>query len=113
MGGDRAGWYSYDWIDNGGQPSAKCIQPEYQQIAAGDIMPATPGATSAFRIAVVAPPYRLVLTVPDSSNDILVSWEFLLEPLNYGCTRLIVRGRISQHWPGRSPVRPAASRVPC
>jgi hypothetical protein len=55
MGGGRAGWYSYDWIDNGGHPSAESIQPEYQQIVTGDIMPATPGATSAFRVAMVDP----------------------------------------------------------
>src|SRR6187549_410719 len=27
MGAERAGWYSYDWIDNGKQPSATCIIP--------------------------------------------------------------------------------------
>jgi hypothetical protein len=41
-----------------------------------------------------------------------VSWEFLLEPLDHSCTCLIVRGRISQHWPGGSPARTAASQRP-
>ncbi len=27
MGAGRAGWYSYDWIDNGGHPSASSIRP--------------------------------------------------------------------------------------
>ena len=27
MGGGRAGWYSWDWVDNGGEPSADHIVP--------------------------------------------------------------------------------------
>ena len=27
MGFDRAGWYSYDWLDNLGHHSAGCLQP--------------------------------------------------------------------------------------
>ena len=100
MGAGRAGWYSYDWIDNGGHPSANSIQPEYLQIAPGDVMPATPGMGDAFRVTTVQPPYDLVLTVPETSGANQVSWEFLLEPMDHKRTRLIVRGRVSRHWPG-------------
>jgi uncharacterized protein YndB with AHSA1/START domain len=100
MGAGRAGWYSYDWIDNGGYPSANSIRPEYQRIAPGDIVPATPGMTDAFCVTTVQPPHDLVLTVPEACSGNQVSWEFLLEPLDHKRTRLIVRGRISQHWPG-------------
>jgi uncharacterized protein YndB with AHSA1/START domain len=103
MGAGRAGWYSYDWIDNGGHPSANSIRPEYQQIAPGDVMPATPGMADAFCVTAVRPPYDLVLTVPETSGGNQVSWEFLLEPLEGGRTRLIVRGRISRRWP--APIR--------
>ena len=44
MGAGRAGWYSYDWVDNDGMPSATGIIPELQHIAPGDIMPSLPGA---------------------------------------------------------------------
>ena len=44
MGAGRAGWYSYDWIDNGGRPSATKIVPELQHLAVGDIMPALAGS---------------------------------------------------------------------
>ena len=27
MGAGRAGWYSYDWVDNGGKPSASEVIP--------------------------------------------------------------------------------------
>jgi hypothetical protein len=36
LGHGRAGWYSYDWIDNDGQPSADRILPELQQLQVGD-----------------------------------------------------------------------------
>src|SRR5919204_4511856 len=32
MGATRAGWYSYDFIDNGRQTSLDCIIPELQHI---------------------------------------------------------------------------------
>ena len=32
MGAGRAGWYSYDFIDNGGHRSAKRILPEFQHL---------------------------------------------------------------------------------
>jgi len=100
MGAGRAGWYSYDWIDNGGHPSANAILPAYQHVAPGDILPATPGMTDVFRVASASPPHDLVLTVPEANGGNQVSWEFLLQPLDQGRTRLIVRGRISHRWPG-------------
>ena len=33
MGVTRADWYSYDWLDNLGKPSAEHIIPELQQVA--------------------------------------------------------------------------------
>jgi hypothetical protein len=98
MGSGRAGWYAYDWVDNGGHPSARSILPEYQQIGAGDILPALPGMKDVFLVTAAEPPGRLVLTVPDAAFGNRVSWEFLLKPLERGHTRLIVRGRVSSHW---------------
>ena len=34
MGCDRAGWYSWDRLDNAGRPSAEHIIPEWQTLAA-------------------------------------------------------------------------------
>jgi hypothetical protein len=108
MGAGRAGWYSYDHIDNGGHPSAESILPEYQQIVPGDVLPALPGANEAFVIAEVEVPRRLVLTVPDASGDFQVSWEFLLQPVDQGSTRLIVRARVSRRWPAQIQERSAS-----
>jgi hypothetical protein len=32
MGTYRAGWYSWDRLDNWGRSSAECIHPEWQEI---------------------------------------------------------------------------------
>ena len=37
VGTSRAGWYSYDLLDNLGRPSARRIVPELQHLAPGDI----------------------------------------------------------------------------
>src|SRR6476646_5195066 len=36
IGITRAGWYSYDWVDNLGRPSAERILPDLQRLAVGD-----------------------------------------------------------------------------
>jgi hypothetical protein len=42
IGLGRAGWYSYDWIDNDGRPSADRIVPEFQDLDVGDLIPMLP-----------------------------------------------------------------------
>ena len=108
MGGGRAGWYSWDVIDNGGTPSATRIVPELQTVVPGDVMPAVPGAKDAFVVAAVDPPRDLVLTVPDGHGGNAVAWEHHLEPLAGGRTRLIVRGRASSHWLDLARAKPPA-----
>ena len=98
MGAGRAGWYSWDAIDNGGTPSATIILPAFQTLVAGDVMPAIPGASDAFVVAAVDPPRDLVLTVPDGRGGNAVAWEHVLDSLADGRTRLLVRGRASSRW---------------
>jgi hypothetical protein len=98
MGAGRAGWYSWDAVDNGGTPSATRILPAFQTLVSGDVMPAIPGANDAFVVADVDPPRDLVLTVPDGRGGHAVAWEHILDPLPGGRTRLLVRGRASSHW---------------
>jgi hypothetical protein len=81
VGSGRAGWYSYDWVDNGGYPSATEIIPALQHVAPGDVLPSLPGVKESFIVAAVQPERDLILTVPAAGGDLLVSWEFFLEPL--------------------------------
>ena len=49
LGYGRAGWYSYDWIDNDGRPSADRVIPELQDLAVGDQILMGPGMGPAVR----------------------------------------------------------------
>jgi pyruvate/2-oxoglutarate dehydrogenase complex dihydrolipoamide acyltransferase (E2) component len=95
MGAGRAGWYSYDRLDNGGVHSAEEIVPSLQHLAVGDVMPALPGATDAFIVADVRASRHLVLSVPMPSGVVRASWAFVLDPLGRR-TRLIVRARLGE-----------------
>ena len=108
MGGGRAGWYSWDAIDNGSRPSSTSIVPAFQTVVPGDVMPAVPGAADAFVVASIDPPRDLVLTVPDGHGGNAVAWEHHLEALASGQTRLIVRGRASSHWLDLARAKPPA-----
>src|ERR1700680_660933 len=61
MGSGRAGWYAYDFIDNGRSPSAERIFPEYQNIGVGTVFPALPGVADVFVVAQCQPEKSLVL----------------------------------------------------
>ena len=48
MGCDRAGWYSWDWLDNARRHSAEQIIPEWQDLAEGDRLTSTPNGSAYF-----------------------------------------------------------------
>jgi pimeloyl-ACP methyl ester carboxylesterase len=112
MGGGRAGWYSWDEIDNGGVPSSRRVVPEFQRLASGDIMPAVPGAADAFVVTSVDPPRDLILAVPDGQGGTAVAWEHVLDPLDGNRTRLIARSRASAHWLDLARATPPAGDRP-
>jgi proline iminopeptidase len=51
LGCQRGGWYSYDLLDNGGQPSAERVLTEHQHLALGDIVRAVPKGDFGFPVA--------------------------------------------------------------
>jgi hypothetical protein len=84
----RAGFYSYDWLDNLGRPSASTILPEFQAAGIGDV--AAPMAEPAndhtsFRIVEMRRPHELVWAKPGST------WSWLLVSEGPGRTRLVTR----------------------
>ncbi|MBV8668473.1 MAG: hypothetical protein JOZ28_04605 [Candidatus Eremiobacteraeota bacterium] len=107
MGCGRAGWYSFDLLDNAGVPSAAAILPELQALHAGDIIPATPAGDAGFEVLLVDPPRALVLgglydmdggsqrrfTDKRPERFWHVTWAFVLEPIDATHTRLHVRAR--------------------
>jgi uncharacterized protein YndB with AHSA1/START domain len=79
-GSGLAGWYVYDFIDNGGHHSAERILPEYQQIRMGSVFPALPGVKDVFVVVRCDPDHSLVLSwrLPDGRYQ--TTWEFIFEP---------------------------------
>ena len=93
MGSGRAGWYAYDFIDNGRHPSAERLLPEYQDISVGSVFPALPGAKDVFVVAECEPERSLVLSWRLADGRYQTTWAFVLEQPQPYQTRLIVRGR--------------------
>ena len=98
--GSRAGWYSYDFIDNGRRRSANRIVPELQDIAIGALFPARPGETNGFRVLQFQTARYLVLgSTPASAAAPIVTWAFVLEEIDGANTRLITRARGGRGYP--------------
>jgi hypothetical protein len=94
IGIKRAGWYSYDWIDNLGKPSAEQVIPEFQHIVSGDLIPMSPDGKIGLWVKEYKP-YQWILWW-DKKNT--VSWLWNLCPVNEAQTRLITRVRMNYHW---------------
>jgi hypothetical protein len=91
MGPDRAGWYSWDVLDNRGRRSADHIIPELQQLSVGDVLPYRQGAPEGFRVLRLEPERALILGSETPAFE--GTWAFVLEPLDGGGTRLVTRYR--------------------
>lgn len=125
MGSGRAGWYSFDHIDNGGRPSARRIMPDLQRVGAGDVMPWLPGAQDGFLVTQVLPETALVLGVPvepaaartasapgSTAPALRASWALIVEPVGQGRVRLLSRSRFSRDWLAPADAAPAAGDGP-
>jgi proline iminopeptidase len=110
MGCDRAGWYSWDRLDNAGAASAREIHPEWQHIEVGSRLASTPSGNAYFEVAAVEPERFLALRArldlrgrpfdasgprPRCYVDSL--WGFLLNELPGERTRLVVGGYAASH----------------
>ncbi len=98
MGADRAGWYSYDTLDNGGRHSAERILQELQHPGVGAVFPALPGRRDGFVLLESEPAQWLVLGWPTPDGDLVVTWSFMLVEIDQDTTRLIVRARASDDY---------------
>ncbi len=95
MGGGRAGWYAYDFIDNGGRNSADHIMQEYQNVSVGAVFPALPGVRDVFVVAQYEQERSLVLSWRQPDGGYQTTWAFVLQQPQPDETRLIVRGRVA------------------
>ncbi len=109
MGCRRAGYYSFDLLDNAGERSAREIHPELLELRVGEIIPATPEGNDGFEVLAIEPNHALVLgglhdadeqrQLPFSASRphryFHMTWAFVLEPLGRATTRLHVRVRVA------------------
>jgi hypothetical protein len=92
MGGDRGGWYSWDWLDNNGRPSADRVVPEWQSLEERQHLYRAPNGPSRFVVALLEANRTLVLR-GDYSKSIDGIWGFHLRSAPGGSTRLVARTR--------------------
>ena len=97
--GTRAGWYSYDRLDNAGRPSAEVLVPALQTISVDTLCPAMPGATDAFHVLQYEPQRSLVLGWRGTDGIPRMTWAFELKTIGEGRTRLLVRVRAGSKYP--------------
>lgn len=93
VGVNRAGWYSYDWLDNLGRPSAREVIPELVDIKVGDVMPMSPDGNHGILVHALDPPHTMIWGTPGDT-----SWAWVLNPRPDGGTRVITRVRSRYRW---------------
>lgn len=109
LGCGRAGWYSYDALDNGGRPSAEQLVPEWQLVSLGDHVPSDSSGRDRFWFTIegIYPERALVLRAtvdlrtgrsydPSRGHHATYSdstWTFVLRELPGSRTRLLARTR--------------------
>jgi len=98
MGFGRAGWYSYDWLDNLGRKSATTIHEEWQSVHAGDKIPSGP---ISFTATIVEAPRHYVLEITSLGKKspklhFTLAYELREDPRG---TRLVTRMRSHCNFP--------------
>jgi len=94
MGVTRAGWYSYDLLDNLGRPSARGIFPQLQNPMIGDVIPMSPDGKQGMYVKDFEQD-RWMLWWDGKGG---MSWSWGLYPVDEGHTRLITRVRMRYKW---------------
>ena len=92
LGFGRAGWYSYDLLDNLGRRSADRIIPSLQDVRVGDLVPLGPGG--GLRVKGLVPGKWLLWWDGIGTS----TWLWSLEQVAPGQTRLVTRVRTRYRW---------------
>jgi hypothetical protein len=93
VGLTRAGWYSYDILDNLGRTSAHQIIPKLQNLEVGDVVPMSPDGKQGMRVHALDPPHSMIWGTPGDTT-----WTWQLDANSDGSTRLITRVRSRYRW---------------
>jgi hypothetical protein len=88
IGYKKAGFYSWDILDNDGIPSAQRIIPEFQKLKIGDVVPLSEHSDAA--VVSMEPNEHLLLVFQSDGN---VTWAWALYEIDANQTRLVNRLR--------------------
>lgn len=94
MGVTRAGWYSYDLLDNLARPSAENILPEHQNTQVGDVIAMSPDGKQGMRVKDFSKNKWMLWW--DNIGDSSWVWEIYPEGETY--SRLVTRVRVKYRW---------------
>jgi hypothetical protein len=92
MGYRRAGFYSYDRLDNAGIPSAERVLPEYRNLKVGDEVPID--RVHNMEVVALEPNREMTWNLPGHG----FTWAWGLYPEGEGRTRLVSRIRMKYVW---------------
>jgi hypothetical protein len=102
MGQDRAGFYTHNWVERllrSGIPDTHEIDPEWQHLEPGDLMRTNRdmgGKPMGWPVVAVDPGRSIVV---GSKSLPVGTYAFILQPIDDGSTRFLVRDRAA--WRGR------------
>ena len=94
MGMNRAGWYSYDLLDNLARPSAQVILPEHQTIQIGTLVPMSPDGKQGMWVKDFQDGQWMLWG--DKIGD--SSWVWGIYPEGDASSRLVTRVRVKYRW---------------
>lgn len=94
MGVNRAGWYSYDLLDNLARPSAEVILPEYQNAPIGTIIPMSPDGKQGMHVKDFKDDEWMLWW--DNLGD--SSWVWGIYSEGEASSRLVTRVRVKYRW---------------
>ena len=96
LGCDRAGWYSIDILDHGGQSSTDHLVDGWETRAAGDKIAATLKNDDFFKVYSIEPERHFVIggSTQRAGGPFIMSWAFIVEPIGQDATHLITRARM-------------------
>ncbi len=94
IGMNRAGWYSYDLLDNLARPSARQLLPEHQQIHVGQLIPMSPDGHYGVYVKEFCENEWILWN--DKEGD--TTWSWGLYPEGENRTRLVTRVRMKYQW---------------
>ncbi len=94
MGINRAGWYSYDLLDNLARKSAESILPEYQNLQIGDLVPMSSDGKQGTWVKGFGKNQWMLWW--DQKGD--SSWAWSIYPDGKSKSRLVTRVRMKYRW---------------